>query len=55
MIDVVSKIVGFTRSMSFTVGNFTFTLWEIILVLGVTDGISFIFGLKFKSNNYDDD
>lgn len=55
MIDVVSTIVSFTRSMSFTVGGYTFTLWEIILVLGTTEGISFIFGLRNRNRGNDED
>lgn len=56
IIDVLFVIVRFIRDLSFTFGNYKFTLWEIILVAGTVDGIAFIFGARSKGfKNNDDD
>lgn len=58
VIDTLSVLVKFIRNLSFTFGNYNFTLWEVILVLGTTEGISFILGLRsksFKNNDSDGD
>lgn len=56
IIDVISVIVRFIRDLTFTFGNYSFTLWEIILVAGTVDGIAYILGARSKGfKNNDDD
>lgn len=51
LIDAVSMIVDFMKSLKFTLGSHTVSLWMIIISLGTMDAISFILGMKKKKDD----
>lgn len=50
MISLISALVEYIKDISFTFGEYKFSLWAVILALGTVESINFILGLRKKGD-----
>lgn len=48
VVVVILSVIKVMQSFSVSLGAFSFTLWDLIVSLGVLETIAFIFGAYFR-------
>lgn len=49
ILDAVSAVVDFMKGLSFSLGDYTFSLWAVVVALGTIESITFILGMRRKN------
>lgn len=50
VIEAVSMLVDYMKGISFTFGDYTFSLWAVVVATGTIEAITFILGMRNKKD-----